>query len=120
MPEGIASVVAPTPACSDLAILRTSVARYVQMPDHSECLAVAVDGMNEAIRELNLRAWNFLKTYQDIVLAANTVDYTISADYRDSRHAELLDSSGIVRSRLIFHDPKNFDRTFADRSSGGT
>jgi hypothetical protein len=109
----------PTPAVRAFSDLKNEVARYVKAPNDTDALAAAGSCINNAIRRLNTRAWQWSLTYQDITLAASDASYSLAAAFKAPRHAELLDSSGNAKMRLDWALPKNFLEQFEDRSTNG-
>jgi len=110
----------PTPQTRQFADLKSEVSRYVQAPDDNEAQRVSGDGLNEAIRLLNMETWWFTLTYQDITTVAGTDSYTINADYKDSRALIKLDSSGNRDGILTKRDAKSFEIEFDNATSNGT
>lgn len=110
-----------SPSQRGLAELSEEVAGYVLMPDSARARAVAAKGINGGIRRLNMRTWEWGKTYQDITLSAATADYDMASDFMAPRSTELLNGSGLTRdSGMTYMDPKSFVETFFDRTTSGT
>lgn len=110
----------PSPGTRSFATLKTVVARYVLMPDDEEGLAVAGDGINDAIRELNLERWYWALVSQDLTLAADDSDYTLNTAFSMPRAAELLDSSSNPVRRMAFMDWKTFTMSYPKRDTSGS
>lgn len=112
MSTGLGTSTYNTPQARPFSELKRDVASYVQMPDQAEALVAAGVGINNAIRTLNSRTWNWSLTYTDITLASGTFDYTLPNDFKAVRHIELLNSSGDVTQRIGYMNYKEFLQDF--------
>ena len=110
----------PTPAASTLTTLQQVVAKYVLSPDDTEAQSLATEGLNEGVRRLNSRTWNWMLASEDVTLSASTADYVLSSNAaKKIRSVELLDSAGKVRSMIPYMDGKTFQTRYPDRSADG-
>lgn len=117
MAEAVSGSYAQSPGTSTLSQLKSEVCRYVKAPNDTDALAVAHDGIKEAIRRINMRSWQWMLTSDDITLTAGTADYTMQSTFKAPRSAELLDSSDRTVGFLSYEDPKNFDLLHPDRDT---
>jgi hypothetical protein len=108
-----------TPAGTTLTNLKTEIARYVKAPNSTEVLGVASDGVDDAIRFMNTRPWEFNLTSEEITTVAAQKEYDIDATVKLPRHCELLDSSDVAYIRLPYFPPKDFLTRFQARSGSG-
>ncbi len=108
-----------TPAGRTLTTLKTEIARFVKSPNSTEILGVAGDGVEDAIRFLNSRPWEFNLTSELITLVADQKEYDIDATVKLPRHLEALDSSDVARVRIPYVPPKDFISAFQDRTNSG-
>jgi hypothetical protein len=106
-----------TPRTRTFGELKVMGARYVLLPQDTEALEVAGDGVKEGINKLNMRSWGFNLTYDDITFSADEEDYALSSGFKKPYHFELNDTSGNPSSRLYFRDPKTFWVEFPAASS---
>ena len=110
----------PSPSTRQRSTLTAEVARYVMLPNDTDAITVAADGINDAIRKYNTYLWQSSLTYQDITLVADTAGYDLSNPFNAPRHAELLDASGDPSSILSWMDPKTFGISYTDGSGSGS
>lgn len=119
MAEGIAQSWAQAPGPTEAPELIRRVARYVLMQDSEEGRGVALDGIHEAENDINKRLWRFLLTSQTIALTG-ALTYTLQANFKAPRAAELLDSGGSVWGTVGYYDPKSFEAMFPWRAANST
>jgi len=108
-----------TPAGTTLTNLKTEVARFVKAPNSAEVLGVCSDGINDGIRFMNSRPWEFNLTSELLTLVADQKEYAIDATVKLPRHVECLDSSSVARMRIPYVPVKDFLTGFQDRSNSG-
>jgi hypothetical protein len=99
--------------------MKTEVARFVKAPNSTEILGVAGDGINDGIRRMNTRIWEFNLTSEEITLVADQKEYDVNATLKLPRHVELLNSSDVAQERVSYMPPKEFLTRFQDRSGSG-
>lgn len=116
---GLALSFQQTPATRSFSRLQKEVAFYVAAPDDPEALELAGLGINDAVRQLNMRNWTWALDYDDLYTVAGTGDYPLSSGFRAPRHMELLDTNGLPSSSLAWYDPKTFMSKFASRTDTG-
>jgi len=114
---GLPSSHAPTPGTRSLAALSLDVMRYVLSPDDPEAKTIAKDGINDAIREMNMRTWNWALTTQDITLVASDDTYSLANAFKTPRTANLLDSSGNRLAMLEYLDTQTFQKYLTTKST---
>lgn len=110
------NVTTQTPPNQAFSALKTEVARYVKAPNSTEIQGVAGDGINDAIRRMNSRPWEFNLDSVEITWVADQKEYNIEGDLKLPRHLELLDSNDVARRRLQFLPAKTFMSVFIDRT----
>jgi hypothetical protein len=110
------NVTTQTPPNQTFSTLKTEVARYVKAPSSTEVTGVAGDGINDAIRRLNSRVWEFNLDSVEITWVADQKEYDIEGDLKLPRHMELLNSSNVAERRLAFIPLKHFISVFRDRT----
>lgn len=115
---GLALSFAATPATRSAARLQKEVAFYVAAPDDPEALELALLGLNDSIRRLNMRNWSWALDYDDIYTVAGTGDYTLSSGFRAPRAIELFDTDSLPAGSLNWYDPKTFVSKFPVRGDG--
>lgn len=108
-----------TPANTIFTDLKTEVARFVKAPNSTEILGVAGDGINDGVRRLNARIWEFNLTSEEITLTGNQKEYDVDATLKLPRHVEFLNSSTVAQGRILYMPPKEFLIRFPDRSGSG-
>ena len=108
-----------TPAGTTLTNLKIEVVRFVKAPNSTEVLGVASDGINDGIRFMNSRPWEFNLTSEEIPLVADQKEYAIDATVKLPRHVELLDASDQAQLKIPYLPPKDFLTRFASRSGSG-
>ena len=116
----VVTTTSPTPATMTRSAMVSEVTNYVLLPEDGEAQARAVEGLNDAIRYLNMRNWNWSLTRHDITLVADTAEYGLAASFKGPRAAELLDSSSNAKDRLGWFLPRTFIDAYHDRSTSGT
>jgi hypothetical protein len=105
-----------TPAGTILTNLKIEVARFVKAPTSTEVLGVASDGIDDGIRFMNTRPWEFNLTSEEITLVADQKEYDVGATVKLPRHVEALDSSDVASVRIPYLPVKDFLLGFQDRS----
>jgi hypothetical protein len=108
-----------TPANRQFSALKTEVARYVKAPGSTEVTGVAGDAINDGVRRMNTRPWEFTLDSVEVTLVADQKEYSLEADLKLPRHMELLDSSDVSERRLQFVPLKHFLSVFTDRKGSG-
>jgi hypothetical protein len=108
-----------TPANQQFSALQTEVARFVKAPNSTEILGVAGDGINDAVRRMNSRIWEFNLTSEEITLVADQKEYDVDDTLKLPRHVEFLNSSTVAVGRIFYIPPKDFLIRFADRTGSG-
>jgi hypothetical protein len=109
-----------TPAGRIRSVLATEIARFVKAPSSTEVTTAAVDAIEDAIRFLNTRPWEFNLTSEEITLVADQKEYSVDATVKLPRHVECLDSSDVAKLRIPYLPPKTFLTMFQDRATGGS
>jgi hypothetical protein len=124
MAVGVPASTAPTPANQTFAALKGAVAASVGFAGDPQVEGIAGSGINNAVRYLSTAGpgglWSWLLTTDSITLALDTANYDLNNDFKAPRTAELLDSSGNAKSRLVWDDPKSFGNIWLDRSVSGS
>lgn len=120
MAEAVSGSFSPTPGTSTLTKLKKEVASFILAPSDTDALEVAEMGVKEAIRKVNGRNWKFMRTTDDISTVASTRTYSLQASFLAPEHCELLNSSSNPNGMLHWLAPKEFNRTFRERSSTGS
>lgn len=119
MSIAVGTTSALTPLNSNFAGLKKRVAAYVQGSQLTSVLADAGLALNGAIDKLNTRNWHWLNRQSDLTLVADTSTYTVPANFKRPRAAELLDSSNNKKGYLSFQIAKEFqDTQWEDATSG--
>jgi hypothetical protein len=109
-----------TPANQAFSVMKTEVARYVKAPNSTEILGVAGDGINDAVRRLNGRIWEWNFTSEEITLVGDQKEYDVNDTIKLPRHLELLNSSDVASGgRILYMAPKEFLVRFTDRTGSG-
>ena len=112
-----------TPAGTTLTNLKIEIARFVKAPTSAEVLGVASDGVNDGIRFMNARPWEFNLTSEEITVVADQKEYSVDATMKLPRHLEALNSSDVSLRRIPYLPPKTFLSAFPNRTgsiSGGS
>lgn len=91
-----------TPGARLVSDMQTDICRYVQMPEDTEVLEIAFEGLRDAAARINRYNWRFLLNFQEITFAAGTNEYELEEPFREPRHLALLDASGTEVERLPF------------------
>lgn len=112
------NVTTQTPANQTFVNMKTEVARFVKAPSSTEITTVAGDAINDGIRRMNSRIWEFNLDSAEITWVADQKEYNIDADVKLPRHMELLNSSDVASRRLPFVPLKHFLSVFKDRTGG--
>jgi hypothetical protein len=105
-----------TPAGTTLANLKIEIARFVKAPTSAEILGVAGDGVNDGIRFMNTRVWEFNLTSEEIATVADQKEYDVDATCKLPRHLEALDASDVALRRIPYMPPKTFLSVFPNRT----
>jgi hypothetical protein len=108
------------PAQRAFSTLKSEAARFVLMPTDTTADSIAGDGINDGIRRLNTRPWEWAIQFQEITLTASQDQYEVAARFLAPRSTELLDASGnVMESNLAYYDAKTFVNDFYDRRMSG-
>ena len=113
------NVTTQTPPNQIFSVLKTEVARYVKAPSSAEVLAVAGDGINDGVRRMNSRPWEFNLDSIELTLVGAQKEYDIEGDFKLPRHMELLNSSNVAERRVAYVPLKHFLSVFGDRVGAG-
>ena len=89
----------PAPLNTAFSVLQTEVARFVKAPNSTEALAVAADAVNDAVRRLNGRIWEFNLTSEEITMVTDQKEYDVHDTIKLPRHVEFLDSNDVAIRR---------------------
>jgi hypothetical protein len=108
-----------TPANQLFSAMKTEVARFVKSPNSTEVKGVAGDGINDAVRRLNSRIWEWNFTSEEISLVADQKEYDVHDTIKLPRHLEFLNSSDVAQGRILYMPPKEFLIRFPDRTGSG-
>ncbi len=92
------------------ASLYNEVLSFIGAPDDADATAIAILGLNDAIRRLDSRDWWWTLMVTDVTLTADLVTYALSSDFKAPRHMELLDGNNLINGQIPYMDPKSFDR----------
>jgi hypothetical protein len=116
MPEGTSATFTFNPANTAFSVLYGRALNYVHMPTGAtEAVAVAKEGINDAIAQINTRDWNSLREMLDITLVAGTREYALDARFRNPISFELINSTGNPGGGLAFYPWKTFNIRYPDR-----
>lgn len=91
----------------------------MKAPNSAEVLGVAGDGINDGVRRLNVRIWEFNFTSEEITFVADQKEYDVAATLKLPRHLEIMNSADVAQGRILYMPPKEFLIRFPDRSSSG-
>ena len=109
-----------TPTGTTLTNLKIEIARFVKAPTSAEVLGVASDGVNDGIRFMNTRPWEFNLTSEEITTVADQKEYAVSAECKLPRHLEALNSADVSLRRIPYMPPKSFLSAFPNRTGTGS
>lgn len=108
-----------TPANTLFSALKTEVARFVKAPNSAEVLGVAGDGINDGVRRLNSRIWEWNFTSEEISFVADQKEYDVDDTVKLPRHVEYLNTSDVAQGRILYMPVKQFLLSFPDRTGSG-
>ena len=94
-------------ACNSLI---TTIARPFGAASDGEGRSIALDALNQAIKELNGRSplWSFLRPTQSITLVDGTATYTLNSNFNKESKAVLIDSDSNEFGALLYYDWEAF------------
>ena len=120
MAEQTAGTFTQSPAALAFSTLYARAQNYVLGPSDTEVTTIAKEGINDAIKRLNTRDWNWARTAASITFTAGEGgrEYQLATNFKSPRSFELLDSSSRIVGRLGYLDPKSFDLETISRASG--
>lgn len=104
-----------TPAAATLAPILDDITTYIGGQTSPHSLNRARMALKQAIREFNTWAWRFNRVQQTIPWVANTSEYALNSDARNTMRATLLNNASVAIEPLEYRPYEAFSREFAMR-----